>query len=222
MGETTRQPAPRGRQAARRARPNRRPVAGLRGRHRQLARLPTDDRYAQSADSRIPQGQAPRRPAAAGTVRRPAGRPRRAARVPRCRAEYVSAFDIAETEAIRRRRSDFSEATSNGWREPRTCCGLPRRRRDTAGTAERLRAGKQELDGLIALPAAARAASNASPARSRPNLAASVRPVAAGGIEAGNRGDGKGRRDHRETDRRRYLRDVNVLAAVDEWQIVLA
>ena len=37
--------------------------------------------------------------------------------------EYVTAFDVAEAEAIRRRRSDFSEEANSGWNAPSTCCG---------------------------------------------------------------------------------------------------
>ena len=72
--------------------------------------------------------------------------------------EYVSAFEIAETEAIRRRRSDFSEDDQQRLARAQN---LLRLAQDEAAspqeTAERLRAGRPELDGLIALPAAARA-----------------------------------------------------------------
>jgi hypothetical protein len=72
--------------------------------------------------------------------------------------EYVSAFEIAESEAIRRRHRGVIFS------------------RDSVATAP----------------------------------------------EAGSRGDDEGRRDDREADRRRNLRDANVLAAVDEWQFILA
>jgi hypothetical protein len=72
--------------------------------------------------------------------------------------EYVAAFDVAELEAIRRRRSDFSVeaqerleraqhllrlATDNG--------ATPQERQNAYARA------RKELDGLIVLPATTRA-----------------------------------------------------------------
>jgi hypothetical protein len=73
--------------------------------------------------------------------------------------EYVSAFEIAEAEAIRRRRSDFSEDDQQRLARAQHLLYLAQ---DEAATREErqnayLRASK-ELDGLIALPAPARAA----------------------------------------------------------------
>jgi hypothetical protein len=72
--------------------------------------------------------------------------------------EYVSAFDIAETEAIRRRRSDFSEDDRQRLARAQNLLRLAED--DAASPQERqsayARAGR-ELEGLIALPAAVRA-----------------------------------------------------------------
>ncbi len=73
--------------------------------------------------------------------------------------EYISAFEIAEAEAIRRRRSDFSEDDQQRLARAQNLLHLAQ---DEAATREErqnayLRARK-ELDGLIVLPAAARAA----------------------------------------------------------------
>jgi hypothetical protein len=73
--------------------------------------------------------------------------------------EYAAAFDVAETEAIRRRRSDFSaDAQERLQRAQR----LWRVAEDGAATAqERQNAyarARAELDGLVVLPAAARLA----------------------------------------------------------------
>ena len=72
--------------------------------------------------------------------------------------EYVSAFEIAETEAIRRRRSDFSEEDQQRLARAQNLLRLAQD--EAASPQERqsayARAGR-ELDGLIALPAAARA-----------------------------------------------------------------
>jgi hypothetical protein len=72
--------------------------------------------------------------------------------------EYVSAFEIAETEAIRRRRSDFSEddqqrlaRAQNLLRLAQDEAASPQERQSAYAAAGR------ELDGLIALPAATRA-----------------------------------------------------------------
>jgi hypothetical protein len=72
--------------------------------------------------------------------------------------EYVSAFEIAETEAIRRRRSDFSEEDQQRLARAQNLLRLAQD--EAASPQERqsayARAGR-ELDGLIALPAGARA-----------------------------------------------------------------
>jgi hypothetical protein len=72
--------------------------------------------------------------------------------------EYISAFEIAETEAIRRRRSDFSEDEQQRLARAQHLLHLAQ---DEAATHEErqnayARATK-ELDGLIVLPSAARA-----------------------------------------------------------------
>ncbi len=83
--------------------------------------------------------------------------------------DYVTAFDVADAEAIRRPRSDFSPQDSSGLRTPEVCCAwrrTARRHRRNAGTAMTAR---KELDGLIVLPAMRRTSIEAeSPARSRP------------------------------------------------------
>ena len=72
--------------------------------------------------------------------------------------EYVSAFEVAEAEAIRRRRSDFSE--DDQQRLARAQHLLQLAQDEAASPQERqnayARAGR-ELDGLIVLPAQARA-----------------------------------------------------------------
>jgi hypothetical protein len=73
--------------------------------------------------------------------------------------EYISAFEIAEAEAFRRRRSDFSEDDQQRLARAQHLLHLAQ---DEAATREErqnayLRASK-ELDGLIVLPAPARAA----------------------------------------------------------------
>ncbi|MEB3982700.1 hypothetical protein OQ968_15670 [Mycobacterium sp. 663a-19] len=73
--------------------------------------------------------------------------------------EYISAFEIAEAEAIRRRRSDFSEDEQQRLARAQHLLVLAQ---DEAATREErqnayARASK-ELDGLIVLPAPARAA----------------------------------------------------------------
>ena len=73
--------------------------------------------------------------------------------------EYISAFEIAEAEAIRRRRSDFSEDDQQRLARAQNLLHLAQ---DEAATREErqnayLRA-RRELDGLIVLPAPARAA----------------------------------------------------------------
>jgi hypothetical protein len=73
--------------------------------------------------------------------------------------EYVTAFDVAEAEAVRRRRSDFSaEAQERIARAEH----LLRLAADAGATNEERRTAygraQRELDGLIVLPAATRAA----------------------------------------------------------------
>jgi hypothetical protein len=73
--------------------------------------------------------------------------------------EYAAAFDVAETEAIRRRRSDFSADSQERLQRAQR---LWRVAEDGAATAqERQNAyarARAELDGLVVLPAAARLA----------------------------------------------------------------
>jgi hypothetical protein len=72
--------------------------------------------------------------------------------------DYVSAFEIAEAEAIRRRRSDFSEDEQQ--RLARASHLLQLAQDEAASPQERQNAyalASRELDGLIALPAPARA-----------------------------------------------------------------
>jgi hypothetical protein len=73
-------------------------------------------------------------------------------------ADYVSAFDVAEAEAIRRRRGDFS---SDDQQRIARAQNLLRLATDSGATAQErqsaYRRARKELDGLIALPAAARA-----------------------------------------------------------------
>ena len=72
--------------------------------------------------------------------------------------EYVSAFEIAEAEAIRRRRSDFSEGDQQ--RLARAQHLLQLAEDSAASPQERQNAyarASKELDGLIVLPAPARA-----------------------------------------------------------------
>jgi hypothetical protein len=72
--------------------------------------------------------------------------------------EYISAFEIAEAEAVRRRRSDFSEDEQQRLARAANLLHLAQ---DEAATREErqnayAKAGR-ELDGLIVLPAPARA-----------------------------------------------------------------
>jgi hypothetical protein len=73
-------------------------------------------------------------------------------------ADYVSAFDIAEAEAIRRRRSDFS---SEDQQRIARAQNLMRLATDSGATAQERQSAysraRKELDGLIALPAMTRA-----------------------------------------------------------------
>lgn len=72
--------------------------------------------------------------------------------------DYISAFEVAEAEAIRRRRSDFSEDDQQRLARAQNLLHLAQ---DEAATAqERQNAyarARKELDGLIALPGATRA-----------------------------------------------------------------
>ena len=73
-------------------------------------------------------------------------------------ADYVSAFDVAEAEAIRRRRSDFS---SEDQQRIARAQNLMRLATDSGATAQERQSAysraRKELDGLIALPAMTRA-----------------------------------------------------------------
>ena len=73
-------------------------------------------------------------------------------------ADYVSAFDIAEAEAIRRRRSDFS---SEDRQRIERAQHLMRLATDGGATPQERQSAysraRKELDGLIALPAMTRA-----------------------------------------------------------------
>jgi hypothetical protein len=73
-------------------------------------------------------------------------------------ADYVGAFDIAEAEAIRRRRSDFS---SDDQQRIARAQSLLRLATDSGATAQERQSAysraRKELDGLIALPAVTRA-----------------------------------------------------------------
>jgi hypothetical protein len=72
--------------------------------------------------------------------------------------DYVSAFEVAETEAIRRRRSDFSDGDQQRLARAQNLLRLAQN--EAASPQERqsayTRAGR-ELDGLLALPVSARA-----------------------------------------------------------------
>jgi len=73
--------------------------------------------------------------------------------------EYVAAFDVAEAEAIRRRRSDFS---TEGQERIERAQRLIRLATDEAATPDERHSAYakacRELDGLIVLPSATRAA----------------------------------------------------------------
>lgn len=72
--------------------------------------------------------------------------------------EYVTAFDVAEAEAIRRRRSDFSEEAQQRLERAQHLLRLATN--DGATPQERQTAyarARKELDGLIVLPAVTRA-----------------------------------------------------------------
>lgn len=72
--------------------------------------------------------------------------------------DYISAFEIAEAEAIRRRRSDFSADEQQRLARARNLLHLAQ---DEAATREERQVAytraTKELDGLIVLPAPARA-----------------------------------------------------------------
>lgn len=73
--------------------------------------------------------------------------------------DYTSAFEVAEAEAIRRRRSDFSADDQERLARAQRLLRLATD--DAATTGERQSAyarAQRELDGLIALPAQSRAA----------------------------------------------------------------
>lgn len=72
--------------------------------------------------------------------------------------EYVTAFNVAETEALRRRRSDFSRDEQQRIARAQSLLRMA----SDAGAAPRERqnaydAARKELDGLIVLPAATQA-----------------------------------------------------------------
>ena len=73
-------------------------------------------------------------------------------------ADYVSAFDVAEAEAIRRRRSDFS---SDDQQRIERAQHLMRLATDSGATPQERQSAyhraRKELDGLIALPATTQA-----------------------------------------------------------------
>ncbi|BBX05650.1 hypothetical protein [Mycolicibacterium aichiense] len=73
--------------------------------------------------------------------------------------EYAAAFDVAEAEAIRRRRSDFSVGDQQRLSRAQHLLHLAE---DTAATPQERRIAydraRRELDGLVVLPAAAREA----------------------------------------------------------------
>jgi hypothetical protein len=74
-------------------------------------------------------------------------------------SDYVTAFDVAEAEAIRRRRSDFSADDQQRLSRAQHLLHLAE---DAAATPQERRSAydraRRELDGLIALPAVTRAA----------------------------------------------------------------
>ena len=72
--------------------------------------------------------------------------------------DYVAAFDVAEAEAIRRRRSDFSDEAQERLER---AAHLLRLASDDGATSDERKAAyrraQKELDGLIVLPATTRA-----------------------------------------------------------------
>jgi hypothetical protein len=72
---------------------------------------------------------------------------------------YVTAFDVAETEAIRRRRSDFTKPEQQRLTRARSALRVAVDSSATQQERERAYAlASRELDGLIVLPERARAA----------------------------------------------------------------
>jgi hypothetical protein len=72
--------------------------------------------------------------------------------------EYVTAFDIAESEAIRRRRSDFSAEAQERLERAQHLLRLASDRGATPQERQNAYArARKELDGLIVLPATTRA-----------------------------------------------------------------
>ena len=72
--------------------------------------------------------------------------------------EYVAAFDVAESEAIRRRRSDFSAEAQERLERAQHLLRLAADSAATPGERQNAYARAQkELDGLIVLPATTRA-----------------------------------------------------------------
>ena len=72
--------------------------------------------------------------------------------------EYVSAFDVAEAEAIRRRRSDFSAEAQERLERAQHLLRLATDRGATPHERENAYSkARKELDGLIVLPATTRA-----------------------------------------------------------------
>ncbi len=73
--------------------------------------------------------------------------------------DYVTAFDVAEAEAVRRRRSDFSAEAQERMERAQH---LLRLATDSGATTEERRSAyvraQKELDGLIVLPAVTRSA----------------------------------------------------------------
>ena len=73
--------------------------------------------------------------------------------------DYVTAFDAAESEAIRRRRSDFSAAEQQRFARAQSMLRIAT---DTAATPQERELAydqaRRELDGLLALPEPTRAA----------------------------------------------------------------
>ena len=139
-------------------RQHRRPLAGLRDRRRQAAGLSADDRYARPADHRLPQGPQPRGPAAPGQRRRLLDDRDAQLEYRDAVHEYVAAFEVAEAEAIRRRRSDFSAEGQERLERAQNLLRLASDGGATPRAPEAYARARKELDGLIVLPAVTRAA----------------------------------------------------------------
>ena len=72
--------------------------------------------------------------------------------------EYAAAFDVAEAEAIRRRRSDFSAEGQERLERAQLLLRVASDDvGDTAGAPSAYARARSELDGLIVLPAITRA-----------------------------------------------------------------